>query len=148
QVASTGKIGVYLPIARIVSKIPEAVRALSRDGFEKAATAILTTDNGTKLARAEGKVGGKRYTIAGFAKGAGMIAPQMKVGHATMLASILTDAAVPRAILSSLFKECVEETFNRVTVDGDMSTNDTALIMANGLAGNRPFNLNSPDGRK
>ena len=153
-VSSTGKIGVPLPITRIVSKIPEAVRALSHDGLERAAQAILTTDNGVKLARASGKIFGKNYTIVGFAKGAGMIAPQMKVGHArharhaTMLAYILTDAFVPKAVLHSLFSSGVEETFNRVTVDGDMSTNDTALILANGLAGNRPFQLKTPECRK
>jgi len=144
MVCSTGKIGVPMPIQRIVSKIPQAVKALSADGLKRSAEAILTTDNGVKLAHAEGRIFGKKYRIVGFAKGAGMIEPHM----ATMLAYILTDAFVPRDVLKVLFKNCVEETFNRVTVDGDMSTNDTAVVLANGLAGNKPFRLKTPECRK
>jgi glutamate N-acetyltransferase / amino-acid N-acetyltransferase len=148
QVASTGKIGVPLPIGRIVSKVPTLAKALRADGLTKAAQAILTTDHGMKLAHAKGKIFGRPYSIAGFAKGAGMIQPNMAVPHATMLAYLLTDAFVPRGVLKVLFGNCVEETFNRVTVDGDMSTNDTALVLANGLAGNRPFKLRTPECRK
>ncbi|HSA58533.1 MAG TPA: bifunctional glutamate N-acetyltransferase/amino-acid acetyltransferase ArgJ [bacterium] len=143
-VCSTGKIGVPLPIQEIVSRIPRAAKALSRDGLKRSAQAILTTDNGAKLAHAEGKIGGKPYQIAGFAKGAGMIEPHM----ATMLAYVLTDAFVPKDVLRVLFRNCVDETFNRVTVDGDMSTNDTAVVLANGLAGNRAFKLRTPECRR
>jgi len=143
-VCSTGKIGVSLPIQPILKKIPEAVRSLNAKGFLKSAEAILTTDNGIKVAAAEGRIFGKRYRIAGFAKGAGMIEPHM----ATMLAYIVTDAFVPRPILQILTRNSVEETFNRVTVDGDTSTNDTALVLANGLAGNRSFKLKTPECRR
>jgi glutamate N-acetyltransferase / amino-acid N-acetyltransferase len=147
-VCSTGKIGVSLPIKKITSKIPRAARSLSVGGLQKCAEAILTTDNGIKLAHAQGKIFGRSYRIAGFAKGAGMIEPHMAVGHATMLAYVVTDAFVPKSILSVLFRNCVEETFNRATVDGDTSTNDTALVLANGLAGNRPFKLRTPECRR
>lgn len=147
-VCSTGKIGVPMPMGKILSKIPAAAKALSPDGLLDAAEAILTTDNGVKVARASGTISGKTYTIAGFAKGAGMIAPEMKVGHATMLAYVLTDALVSKDVLTALFKKGVADTFNRVTVDGDMSTNDTAVVIANGLAGNRPFKAASAEGRK
>ncbi len=139
-VCSTGKIGVPLPIDGILKKIPKAAESLSANHLLQAAEAILTTDHGVKIASAQGKIFGKPYRIAGFAKGAGMIEPRM----ATMLAYIVTDAFVPKSVLQVLFKNCVEKTFNRVTVDGDMSTNDTALILANGLAGNRSFKLKTP----
>jgi glutamate N-acetyltransferase/amino-acid N-acetyltransferase len=143
-VCSTGKIGVPLPIKQISQKIPKAVGELSSGGLLRSAKAILTTDHGMKVAHAEGKIFGKPYRIAGFAKGAGMIEPHM----ATMLAFIVTDAFVPKEALRVIFKNCVDETFNRVTVDGDTSTNDTALILANGLAGNRPFRLKTPECRR
>src|SRR5579885_3552324 len=146
-VCSTGKIGVNLPIQTfrmIRKKIPEAVRSLDANGFLKSAEAILTTDNGIKVASAQGKIFGKPYRMAGFAKGAGMIEPHM----ATMLAYIVTDAFVPKPILQLLTRHGVEETFNRVTVDGDTSTNDTALVLANGLAGNKPFRFGTPECRK
>jgi glutamate N-acetyltransferase/amino-acid N-acetyltransferase len=152
-VSSTGKIGIPMPIDRVLGKIPEAVRRLSPANLVKSAQAILTTDDSVKLARAEGEIFGKPYKIVGFAKGAGMIEPHMAVPHAsstsrdlhaTMLAYIMTDAFVPRSVLHRLFKNCVAETFNRVSVDGDMSTNDTALVLANGLAGNKPFRLRTP----
>lgn len=171
QVCSTGKIGVPLPMGRILKKIPEAVGALSPAGFLQSAKAILTTDISEKIASAEGRAGNKKYRILGFAKGAGMIEPNMKasaalratraagissgarkrapaVGHATMLAYILTDAALDRSFLKSAFREAVEETFNRVSVDGDMSTNDTALLLANGLAGNAPIRSGGRDARE
>ena len=147
-VCSTGKIGVKLPIDKISKKIPEAVKGLASNRFLQSAQAILTTDDSVKVASAEGKIQGVPYRIAGFAKGAGMIEPHMaleKEGlHATMLAFIVTDALVRRSVLGVLVNNCVEETFNRVTVDGDMSTNDSAIVMANGLAGNKPFDLKTP----
>ncbi len=141
-VCSTGKIGIPLPIEKFLKRIPEAVRRLSPNNLLKSARAILTTDDSVKVARAEGRIGGVPYRIVGFAKGAGMIAPNM----ATMLAFLLTDAFVSRRVLEGIFKNCVKETFNRVTVDGDTSTNDTALVLANGLAGNRLFSPKTPDG--
>lgn len=149
-ICSTGKIGVSLPIQKILHKIPEAVRRLSPNGLRRSAQAILTTDDAVKIAKAEGRIGGRPYHLVGFAKGAGMIEPHMTLagGHATMLAFIVTDAFVPRSVLRVLFRNCVEETFNRITVDGDTSTNDTALLLANGLAGNPPFKLRTPDCRR
>lgn len=154
-VSSTGKIGMPLPIDRIVRKIPEAIKKLSSQSLKKCAEAILTTDNSVKIASSSGEIGGKAYRIVGFAKGAGMIAPQMEMvpsggkrAHATMLAYILTDAALDRRVMQILFQNCVEETFNAVTVDGDTSTNDTTLFLANGLAGNTPFKLRTPECRK
>ena len=147
-VCSTGKIGVSLPIAKIVSKIPTAAKKLSSDGFLKSAEAILTTDKGVKIAEARVRIGRSPCRIVGFAKGAGMIEPHMNTKSATMLAFILTDARVEKKVLDVLTRNCAEETFNRVTVDGDTSTNDTALVLANGCAGNRPFKLKTPDCRR
>ncbi len=149
-VCSTGKIGIPLPIKQILKKIPEAVDQLSSSHFLRSAEAILTTDQSIKIARAEGKIGGVSYRIAGFAKGAGMIEPHMEMAgkHATMLAYILTDIAIPRSLLKSLFGETIQNTFNRISVDGDTSTNDTALMLANGCAQNRPFARQSPEGRQ
>jgi glutamate N-acetyltransferase/amino-acid N-acetyltransferase len=143
-VCSTGKIGIPLPIHKILKKIPEAVRRLSPHNLSRSARAILTTDDSIKVASREGSIRGKPYRLVGFAKGAGMIEPHM----ATMLAYVMTDAFVPRTVLKVLFKNCVDETFNRITVDGDTSTNDTALVLANGLAGNRPFELRTPECRR
>ncbi len=149
-VSSTGKIGIPLPIEKIVKKIPDAVRQLSPRRLLTSAEAILTTDDSVKVASASGTIFGTPYHLAGFAKGAGMIEPHMKLAgqkHATMLAYIVTDAFLPRSVMEVLFGDCVEETFNRITVDGDMSTNDTALFLANGVAGNRPFQLKTPECR-
>ncbi len=143
-VCSTGKIGLPLPIDRIVKQIPSAVKNLSPNGLMKSAKAILTTDNSVKIAASGGKIGGKSYRLIGFAKGAGMVEPHM----ATMLAFVMTDLDLPRAVLKSIFQKTVDQTFNRITVDGDTSTNDTALILANGAAGNRPFSEKSPEGRR
>ncbi|MBI1910151.1 MAG: bifunctional glutamate N-acetyltransferase/amino-acid acetyltransferase ArgJ [Deltaproteobacteria bacterium] len=133
-VASTGKIGVPLPVPRVVRALPRLVQSLSIKNFQKAAVAILTTDRFAKVAFYEGKMGGQRYSIVGFAKGAGMIRPDMGP-HATMLAFILTDLAVQPNLLKKAFLPVVDETFNRITVDGDTSTNDMALVLANGLSG-------------
>lgn len=149
-VCSTGKIGIPLPIGQILKKIPEVVGQLSPSHFFKSAEAILTTDQSIKIAQARGRAGGTPYRIVGFAKGAGMIEPHMEVAgkHATMLAYILTDVVMPRHLLKSFFRETMEATFNRISVDGDTSTNDTALLLANGRAGNRPFVWESPAGRE
>lgn len=132
-VCSTGTIGLPLPMDRVRLGIAQLVRALSTDGGETAANAILTTDTRPKWWTVPFRVRGHELLVAGFAKGAGMIEPCM----ATMLAFLLTDAAVPAAALQRLFKSAVDESFNRITVDGDRSTNDTALLLANGASGVR-----------
>lgn len=130
--SSTGIIGIPLPMDKIYGGLKAAVAALSPDAFAQAAEAILTTDRFAKVATLRLSLGGKKIHIAGMVKGAGMIAPKM----ATMLAYVLTDAAVEPACLRSTLRIAAGETFNAVTVDGDMSTNDTVLVLANGLAGN------------
>jgi glutamate N-acetyltransferase/amino-acid N-acetyltransferase len=130
-VASTGIIGRPLPAARIVRALPEAVRGLAPDGGARAAAAILTTDTFAKEAAVEFVCGGRRVRVGGMCKGAGMIHPRM----ATMLAFLTTDAAVPQATLRRMLRAAVEGTFNRIDVDGDQSTNDTVLLLANGASG-------------
>jgi glutamate N-acetyltransferase/amino-acid N-acetyltransferase len=133
-VASTGVIGVPLPMDAIRSGIPLAVNALSSDG-EAAARAILTTDNFPKTAAVRLDIDGVGVTIGGMAKGAGMIHPNM----ATTLCFLTTDASVPPAVLRGALKRAVQESFNSITVDGDTSTNDTVLLLANGCAGGAPI---------
>jgi glutamate N-acetyltransferase/amino-acid N-acetyltransferase len=129
-VASTGVIGVSLPMDAIRSGIPRTARELSSDGTA-AANAILTTDNFPKTAAARLEIDGVEVTIGGMAKGAGMIHPNL----ATTLCFLTTDASVPPAVLRGALKRAVSESFNAITVDGDTSTNDTVLLLANGLAG-------------
>lgn len=130
--SSTGIIGVPLPIETVRHGIGEAATHLSRDRFADAADALLTTDRFAKTAVAKCSVGNQRVTVAGMAKGAGMIAPKM----ATMLAYILSDASVEANFLRSILRSIADRTFNAVTVDGDTSTNDTLVFLANGFAGN------------
>ena len=137
QVASTGKIGIPLPMLKIREGIPRLVKSRSPAGLRRAARAVLTTDDSVKIASATGTLAGKPFHLVGFAKGAGMIEPHL-VPHATMLAFFMTDLKISRAILQKIFMRAADQTFNRITVDGDTSTNDTALLLANGLAGNRP----------
>ena len=132
-VASTGVIGVPLPMDKVRAGIDAAARGLAREGGANVARAILTTDTRPKEVLVETAVGGRRVRVAGIAKGAGMIAPNM----ATLLAFFTTDAAVAPAVLRAALLAAVGETLNRITVDGDTSTNDTALILANGAAGAR-----------
>ncbi len=134
-VASTGVIGSQLDMARIQNAIPKLKNGLSQEGIPQAVEAIMTTDAFPKISRFEGKVGKKSYTILGMAKGAGMIMPQM----ATMLCFILTDVRIKKHDLKKALLTAVDASFNRITVDGDTSTNDTVLILANGLAGNPEF---------
>ncbi len=131
-VASTGVIGAQLDINKIEKAIPELVKNLSPEGIEGVARAIMTTDSFPKIRTFSGKVNGTGYNIAGIAKGAGMIMPNM----ATMLCFILTDINISGMLLKKALSLAVEDSFNRVTVDGDTSTNDTVFIMANGTAGN------------
>jgi glutamate N-acetyltransferase / amino-acid N-acetyltransferase len=126
-VLSTGVIGRRLPLDRVLAGLPDAVRALSPKGGEAAAEAILTTDTGVKLARA----GGPGFTVGGVAKGSGMIHPNL----ATMLAVVTTDYPLEPGEASELLRPAVEESFNSISVDGECSTNDTVVLLANG-AGN------------
>jgi glutamate N-acetyltransferase/amino-acid N-acetyltransferase len=138
-VASTGVIGVPLPVEKVERGIPRLVRGLSPDGWHAAAEAVMTTDSFPKTAHASANVEGRRVTIAGVAKGAGMICPDM----ATMLAFFATDANVGAPALKRALRAAVDRSFNRISVDNDTSTNDTALIFANGLAGGRRIGVGS-----
>jgi len=139
-VASTGVIGEPLPMDRLVRGVLDA--ALVLDGsVEDVARAIMTTDTVPKVSARTLIIGGKRVTLTGIAKGSGMIAPNM----ATMLCFLVTDAAVEPKALDTMLRRAVGRSFNRITVDGDRSTNDTAMILANGAAGNRAINLRSAD---
>ncbi|WP_298726121.1 bifunctional glutamate N-acetyltransferase/amino-acid acetyltransferase ArgJ [uncultured Ferrovibrio sp.] len=133
--ASTGVIGQILPAEKIVAKMPKMKKALSDDNWLAAAKAIMTTDTFPKLATARCKIDGKPVTINGFAKGSGMIAPDM----ATMLAFLVTDARLPADTLQALLKASNNQSFNCLTVDGDTSTSDTVLLFATGQAGNTPY---------
>ena len=130
-VASTGVIGVALPMDKLRVGVPRAAAALSREGGAAAARAIMTTDTREKRTTVELEVGGTRVRVGGMAKGAGMIAPRM----ATMLAVFTTDAAVEPALLQEALRHAVGASLNRITVDGDTSTNDMALLLASGAAG-------------
>jgi glutamate N-acetyltransferase / amino-acid N-acetyltransferase len=134
-VSSTGVIGRYLPMDAIKSGIGEACGRLSPDSGEAAARAIMTTDTVPKTAQAELIVGGVSVRVGGMCKGSGMIHPNM----ATMLAYVTTDAAVEPGLIGMLVRSIADRSFNQVTVDGDSSTNDSFLILANGAAGNEPI---------
>ena len=129
-VCSTGPIGIPLPMDAIRRGIPEAVRLLGPDG-NAAAEAILTTDTVLKAAAVQVTIGGQVVTIGGMSKGAGMIHPSM----ATTLTVLTTDASAAPAILQAALRRAADQSFNRITVDGDQSTNDTILLFANGEAG-------------
>lgn len=140
-VCSTGVIGTPLPMERICPKIAELANVLGKATIDDAATAIMTTDTFPKVVSKKIKINGKTIAISGICKGAGMICPNM----ATMLCFIMTDANIERKVLSAALKGAVQKSFNRITIDGDMSTNDTVLIMANGLAGNDPIKAKSEE---
>jgi glutamate N-acetyltransferase / amino-acid N-acetyltransferase len=138
---STGVIGEHLPMAVLEAGIPGAVAALNDNGWADAAQGILTTDTRPKGASESFTVEGSDYRVTGIAKGAGMIRPNM----ATMLGYIATDVAVSGELLQQILSEAVELSFNRVTVDGDTSTNDACVLIATGAAGNTPVtDINSP----
>lgn len=146
-VSSTGRIGVQMPMDKIESGIKKACSALSEKGGHDSALAIMTTDTCPKEIAVSLEISGKKVTIGGMTKGSGMIAPGMQtVPHATMLAYVTTDAAVDGAFLNKCLGEGTDRSFNKITVDGDMSTNDTLIILANGKAGNREIKSGSPDG--
>ncbi len=146
-VGSTGRIGVTMPMDNVRAGIVEAAAFLdgSIDHARQAVEAIMTSDTRPKEVAVEFKLDGKKVRLGGMCKGAGMIQPGMSASgkrpaatplHATMLAFVTTDAAIAPGALQSALQEAVAQSFNRITVDGDMSTNDTVLVLANGLAGN------------
>lgn len=130
-VASTGVIGELLPMEKIKTAIPDLVRSLQSEGIPDLARSIMTTDTVPKMVSAQGVVEGKTFTVTGVAKGAGMIRPDM----ATMLCFVCTDVGAAPAILKETLVKAADRSFNRITIDGDTSTNDTVLVMANGLSG-------------
>ncbi|MBI1177100.1 bifunctional glutamate N-acetyltransferase/amino-acid acetyltransferase ArgJ [bacterium] len=149
-VGSTGRIGVKMPMDNVRAGIVEAATLLNNESESAAhaAEAIMTSDTRPKQIAVEFKIGGKSVRIGGMCKGAGMIHPGMSPTgkrpatlplHATMLSFITTDAAIDSKTLQRCLNEAVALSFNRITVDGDMSTNDTVLVLANGLAGNKPL---------
>ena len=130
-VASTGVIGARLDVDRIHRALPALVAGLSEEGLPRVAEAVMTTDSFPKLSRFDGSAAGRSYRIVGIAKGAGMIMPDM----ATMLCFVLTDAGISSLDLKMSVVEAADVTFNRITVDGDTSTNDTVFALAGGGAG-------------
>ena len=141
QVSSTGVIGVQMPLDRLKNAIPALIEGLASGTLDDVAEAIMTTDTFPKMEARSGQAGGISYTVAGIAKGAGMIMPNM----ATMLSFIISDAAVAPAVLDTAFRRAVDSSFNIISVDGDTSTNDTCLIMANGQAGNSTIAAGTPE---
>ncbi|CAA0109844.1 Arginine biosynthesis bifunctional protein ArgJ [Halioglobus japonicus] len=131
---STGVIGEPLPVSKLEQAVPAAYAALSDDGWLAAAEGILTTDTRPKAHSVSFTCDDREYVVTGIAKGAGMIRPNM----ATMLAYIATDAAVEQPLLQAMLGELADISFNRITVDGDTSTNDACLLLATGKAGNAP----------
>jgi glutamate N-acetyltransferase/amino-acid N-acetyltransferase len=156
-IGSTGRIGVTMPMDNVRAGIIEAAILLDSkvENADHAAEAIMTSDSRAKQIAIEFKLGGKTVRIGGICKGAGMIQPGMSPTgarpatlphgglHATMLCFITTDAAIDAKILQVALNAAVAHSFNRITVDGDMSTNDTVLVLANGLAGNKKFGVRS-----
>ena len=132
---STGVIGEFLPVDRIAAALPQALAALDEAGWERAARAIMTTDTRPKRASRSCQVDGETITVTGIAKGAGMIEPNM----ATMLAFMATDARIEAADLQALLAQSADLSFNRITVDGDTSTNDACVLLASGVASASPI---------
>jgi glutamate N-acetyltransferase/amino-acid N-acetyltransferase len=158
-VGSTGRIGVTMPMANVRRGILAVAKLLgnSSNHAAHAVEAIMTSDTRPKQIAVEFKLGGKTVRLGGICKGAGMIQPGMSANgrrpaalskgglHATMLCFITTDVAIDSKVLQTALQEAVAQSFNRITVDGDMSTNDTVLVLANGLAGNRKFGVRSSE---
>lgn len=157
-VGSTGRIGVTMPMSNVRAGIEDAAKLLGSDAqcADEAAEAIMTSDTTSKQVAVEFKLGGKTVRIGGICKGAGMIQPGMSATgarpaaapqglHATMLCFVTTDAAIEAKALQACLQEAVANGFNRITVDGDMSTNDTVLVLANGLAENAELGTRSAE---
>jgi len=143
-VSSTGVIGKPLPMQKVSRGIRVAAGKLTRSGHADAAEAIMTTDTFPKEYAVRLKLDRRTVTVGGMAKGSGMIAPKM----ATMLAFVTTDAAISSSLLQIALKDAVENSFNRITVDGDTSTNDMVVLLANGFAKNVPITRKSPNYQK
>lgn len=146
-IASTGIIGKKLPGERIVSAFPKLIKAMGKDKAKSFSQSILTTDTFKKISYSEIKLNGDKARIIGFAKGAGMIAPNV----ATMLIFMLTDAALPKTLLRKIAKEAIEESFNSITIDGCMSTNDTVFVLSSNktaVRGKKGINMFSKEFRK
>lgn len=139
--ASTGTIGTFLPMNKIAEGMKEAKEKLSEEGGSESAEAIMTTDIFPKEIAVELKIGDKRVIIGGMAKGAGMISPNL----ATMLSFITTDVVISGALLKKALKSSIAKSFNMITVDGEESTNDMVVILANGLAGNEEVDKENED---
>ncbi len=138
---STGVILEHLPVDKIIKALPQAVSSLAANVWCEAAQAIMTTDTVHKAYSNQVQIGGKTVTLTGIAKGVGMLQPNM----ATMLAYVACDAAVSQAALQALVKQVADLSFNRVTVDGDTSTNDSFILIATGQAGNQTIELGSAE---
>jgi len=141
MVCSTGRIGVPLPLDKMADKLPELAARLSTSGGAAAAKAIMTSDTYAKEFAVEVKLPGGSVRVGGMAKGAGMIDPNM----ATMLCVMTTDAKLSKGTLQNALHHAVERSFNRITIDGDMSTNDTVLALANGASGGASIKNGSPE---
>ncbi len=144
--SSTGLIGAFLTshLSKIKMSIPDIVNSLSEAGINDAAQAIKTTDAFIKMSSKKIKIDGKQGTITAIGKGAGMISPNM----ATMLCFAITDIALEKTAQDRLLKSAVNDSFNKITVDGDTSTNDTVLLLTNGYAGNKPIKFNGRNYKK
>ena len=142
-VASTGVIGNQIPVEKLLSGVEKlaAARAATKEAGTQAAEAIMTTDTVSKQAAVQVELGGRTVTVGGMCKGSGMIHPNM----CTMLAFVTTDAAISKELLQEALREDVADTFNMVSVDGDTSTNDTLVVLANGLAGNPEITCKNED---
>jgi len=142
---STGVIMEMLPADRVIAGLPTALADAKPDNWEAAARAIMTTDTVPKSASVQTDIGGRRVTVTGISKGAGMIRPNM----ATMLGFVATDAVIAPELLQQLVRDAADESFNRITIDGDTSTNDSFVLIATQQAGHPPIaDLDSIDGRK
>jgi glutamate N-acetyltransferase/amino-acid N-acetyltransferase len=139
--SSTGVIGAPLPGDRIIQALPQLAAGLAPEGLPQVARAIMTTDTRPKTAQVKGMINGREFTLAGIAKGAGMIHPDM----ATLLVFLFTDAAASPKVLKTLLRQALPHSFNRITVDGDTSTNDTILLLAGGRAGNAVIKADGAD---
>ena len=147
-VASTGVIGHPLPIKKIVKAVPELIAGLNKSGSKVAARGIMTTDNNMKEVAVEIMIGEIPVRIGAIAKGAGMIHPEMALApHATMLCFVTTDASIARKALREALNSATQQSFNMITIDGDMSTNDMVLVLANGMAGNKKISAKSKEAR-
>lgn len=140
-VGSTGVIGVTLPMNKLEAGIKDAVAQLSTNGSEDAGNAIITTDTHSKCVTSEFTIGNKNVRMGAIAKGSGMIRPNM----ATMLCFITTDLAIEQTLLQKAVSACVEKSFNMISVDGDMSTNDMVIVLANGEANNEKITEENTD---